>query len=158
MPTSKRRAGVVFVNELTDSAAVRKAAEEYRHVGAADFRERYGFGPVQQYWVVVDGQLHDAKAIVGAAFGYQHPDRGPLRHDQFSGGRSETNPALVRLGFTVVNSRPSTPDDERTWRIAVAEHLDHQKDDRGYLRPADLRQWGAYGGAQGVWVDAKRTK
>jgi hypothetical protein len=82
----------MFVNELTDPAAVRKAAEGYRQLGSEAFLARYGFGASQRYWVVVDGQLHDAKAIVGAAFGLQYPYRGPLRRHQFSGGESETNP------------------------------------------------------------------
>jgi len=63
-------------DKLTDAAAVRKAAEEYRTLGSTAFRKHYGFGAVQRYWVVVDGQLHDAKAIVGAAYGYQYPDQG----------------------------------------------------------------------------------
>jgi hypothetical protein len=148
----------MVVDELTDAAAVRRAAEEYRNLGKTAFRERYGFGAVQRYWAVVDGQLHDAKAIVGAAYGYQHPNQGPLRHEQFNGGEAGANQALLRLGFAVVSSRPSTPEEETIWRRAIEEHLRHLKNSNGYVTTEVLRDLGAYGGAQGVWVDAKRTK
>ena len=96
----------MVVDELTDAAAVRKAAEEYRSLGKTAFRERYGFGAVQRYWAVVDGQLYDAKAIVGAAYGYQHPNQGPLRHDQFNGGEAGANEALLRLGLRLSARAP----------------------------------------------------
>ncbi|GAA0432418.1 hypothetical protein Aca07nite_19530 [Actinoplanes capillaceus] len=146
------------IDELTDPSAVHKAAEESQELGRAAFREKYNFGPVQRYFVVVDGRLHEAKAIVGAAFGFQHPDRGPLQHGQFSGGETAANPALARLGFNVVSRRPTTSDDEVKWRKAVANHFDRLKNADGYVTPDVLREWGAYGGAQGVWCDAQRTR
>ncbi|MFF5054011.1 HNH endonuclease [Micromonospora sp. NPDC000663] len=86
----------MHVDQLTDRAAVYGAAEEHRQIGRTAFRERYGFGAAQKYWAVVDGQLHDAKAIVGAAYGYQYPERGSLRHDEFSGGETGANPDAKR--------------------------------------------------------------
>lgn len=44
------------------------------------------------------------------------------------------------------------------WRFAVNEHLEHLKSPSGYLTAEALRDWAAYGGAQGVWVDAERTQ
>ncbi|WP_208646747.1 HNH endonuclease [Micromonospora noduli] len=148
----------MILDGLTEAAAVRKAAEEYRALGRTIFRDRYGYGGVQRYWVVVDGQLHDAKAIAGVAYGHQRPDMGPLRHDQFSGGEAGANRALSRLGFTVVNSKPATADGERTWRLSVNQHLAHAKNTSGYVTADVVRVWGAYGGGQGVWVDSERTK
>lgn len=48
-------------------------------------------------------------------------------------------------------------DGERAWRRAVWRHLQSTEDARGWVRPAVLREWGAYGGGQGIWVDARRT-
>jgi putative restriction endonuclease len=148
----------MLVDDLTDPDAVGNAAKEYRELGGEAFRRKYGFGPSQRYWLLLDGQLYDAKAIVGAAFGYQHPGRGSLRNDQFDGGEGQTNPALRRLGFTVLSSQATNADEERRWRLTVAEHLERQKSSAGYVSPGALREQGAYGGGQGVWVDAARTK
>ncbi|MFI6254559.1 HNH endonuclease [Micromonospora zamorensis] len=148
----------MILDALDDPAAVHKAAQEYRELGRAAFRERYGYGGVQRYWVSVDDQLYDAKAIAGVAYGYQHPDRGALRHDQFSGGETGANLALSRLGFAVVSSKPTTVNGERIWRQAVGQHLERAKNNNGYVTADDLRVWGAYGGGQGVWVDSERTK
>jgi len=38
---------------------------------------------------------------VGVAFGYQFPDRGPLKSSQFSGGQRTVERVLVDLGFMV---------------------------------------------------------
>jgi len=50
--------------------------------------ERYGFGKSRDYLVrnPSSGALCDSKAIVGAAFGYQYPEEGPLKPADYSGG------------------------------------------------------------------------
>jgi hypothetical protein len=49
-----------------------------------------------------DGCLYDSKAIVGAAYGVQHPDQGPLTAGNFSGGEATVERKLLDLGFDVV--------------------------------------------------------
>lgn len=48
------------------------------------------------------GKLYDSKAIVGAAVGFQFPERGPLTADIFSGGEATVQQKLAELGFEVV--------------------------------------------------------
>ncbi len=48
------------------------------------------------------GNLYDSKAIVGAAVGFQIPERGPLTADIFSGGEATVQQKLAELGFEVV--------------------------------------------------------
>jgi putative restriction endonuclease len=149
----------MFVDELTESTAVLRAAEEYRRLGQRAFLKKHGIGAVYRYHVVVDDQLHDAAAIAGVAFNYQHSSRetDSPRSARSNDSESTIVSALTRLGFSVVNSEPATAAEEATWRLAVADHLRHRQDANGYVTPGLLREWGVYGGAQGVWVDAKRT-
>jgi 5-methylcytosine-specific restriction protein A len=48
------------------------------------------------------GKHYDSKAIVGAAYGFQFPEKGPLRGAQFSGGENTVERKLEQLGFEVV--------------------------------------------------------
>ncbi len=74
------------LTELTDREAVIKAIKEFDEVGRGNFLSQYGFGKAREYFLVHDGRRYDSKAIVGAAHGYQHPDLGPLKAEEFSGG------------------------------------------------------------------------
>jgi hypothetical protein len=72
--------------DLTDPAAVLRAIEEADSLGRQAFLDKYGFSPSRKYFLVYDAKRYDSKAIVGAAHGYQHPELGPLKHTEFSGG------------------------------------------------------------------------
>jgi putative restriction endonuclease len=37
-----------------------------------------------RYRLIHGGKSYDAKAIAGAAHGFQFPEKGPLRHEDFS--------------------------------------------------------------------------
>jgi hypothetical protein len=87
------------LGDITDREAVLRAMSEYRELGRSEFLERYGFGGSRHYVISLDGRRYDAKAIVGAAHGYQFPDLGPLTADQFSGGVQGANSVLERLDF-----------------------------------------------------------
>lgn len=50
----------------------------------------------------VTGELCDSKAIVGAAYGFQYPDEGPLKPADFSAGEATVALKLQSLGFEVV--------------------------------------------------------
>ncbi|CAB4712170.1 MAG: EVE domain-containing protein [Actinobacteria bacterium] len=87
--------------DLTDPQAVREATGEFDRIGREAFLAKYGFGQSRSYWLVVDGKRYDSKAIVGAAHGFQFPDRGPLSREEFSGGEDGAVARLRALGFSV---------------------------------------------------------
>jgi hypothetical protein len=86
--------------DITDPGAVRRAIEEFEALGQARFLKQYGFG-ASRGWMLRDGDReYDAKPILGAAHGHQHPALGHLPYDQFHGG-VPTARKLRELGFTV---------------------------------------------------------
>ncbi|GAB3479325.1 hypothetical protein GCM10027521_14300 [Amycolatopsis cihanbeyliensis] len=125
--------------------------------GREVFLSTHHYGQADQYYVQHDGRLYDAKAIAGVAYGYQFRRQGTPSHDEFSGGEAGANAVLRGLGFEVVDRKPSTVDGERVWRLAVQAHLQATAGDAS-LEPKTLRSLGVYGGAQGVWVDSRRTQ
>ena len=76
------------LSELTDAKAVIAAMDEFDRLGREAFLQKYGFGPAGAYFVRRDGKYYDSKAIVGAAHGYQYPQKGQLRAEDFSGGEN----------------------------------------------------------------------
>jgi hypothetical protein len=94
----------VSLADLTEPDAVRAAIREFDAIGRDAFLEKYGFGPAREYFLEFDGELYDSKAIVGAAHGYQYPDRGPLRSADFSGGEATVQAKLHSVGFRVVTT------------------------------------------------------
>jgi hypothetical protein len=89
------------LSELTDRDAVLSAIAEYDRIGQAAFLAKYGYAPARSYKLAYNGKAYDSKAIAGAAYGYQFPDQGPLKHEQFSGGEQTVVPVLEQLGFEV---------------------------------------------------------
>lgn len=89
---------------LQSPAAVQAALDEFSRLGRTAFLSRYGFGKAREFMVrdARTGQLCDSKGIVGAAFGYQFPEEGPLAAADFSGGEATVLPTLQRLGFEVI--------------------------------------------------------
>lgn len=138
---------------ISDPASVIASMAEYRALGRDAFLAKYGYGGSRFYVVAADGRRYDAKAIVGAAHGFQFPGDGPLTNDQFSGGVEGANAVLERLGFEVADLRLWSIDDERRWRDEAWAALEAGGD----LTSDFVRELGAYGGAQGIWVDKERT-
>lgn len=97
------------LNLLTDPAAVEAAMDEYEALGGEAFRAKYGFGKAKNWFVVRSGKLYDSKAIAGVAVGKQHPDRGPLTSNDFTGGEHTVKRVLEDLGFTVWSSDATAP-------------------------------------------------
>ena len=89
------------LSDLTSRAAVLDAIAEFDRTGRDAFLERYRFGPARRYFLEFEGKHYDSKAIVGASYGYQYPDRGPLENTEFSGGHQTVQRKLEDLGFTV---------------------------------------------------------
>ena len=95
--------------ELTDPTAVTRAMDEFDRLGRDAFLQKYGFGRSRNYFVERNGKLYDSKAIAGVAYGVQHPDRGPMRPNEFSGGDATVRPKLEELGFVVRAHRGGPP-------------------------------------------------
>jgi MoxR-like ATPase len=91
----------VGLEELTSRDAVLQAIEEFDRLGRGAFLGKYAYGGAKRYRIVHGGREYDLKAIAGAAFGYQHPDHGPLGLDEFGSGLRSTVPKLESLGFEV---------------------------------------------------------
>jgi IstB-like ATP binding protein len=89
------------LSDLTDLTAINAAMEEFDRLGRDNFLKRYGFGPSRAYFLRHDGKDYDSKAIVGAAYGYQYPQEGPLHSSDFSGGEGTVQALLEGLGFIV---------------------------------------------------------
>lgn len=89
---------------LQSPAAVQAALDEFSRIGRGAFLARYGFGKSRDFMVrnPANGELCDSKAIVGAAHGFQYPDAGPLKPEDFSGGEATVVPKLQSLGFEIV--------------------------------------------------------
>ncbi|MGQ4438078.1 HNH endonuclease [Streptomyces violaceoruber] len=139
---------------LTDAGIVRRVVQEYDDEGRDAFLDGHRFERANQYYLQVDGRLYDAKAIANVAYRYEHqaPDARVI-----SGGQDHSNRMLERLGFTVIDGRPTTVDGERAWRLAVWSHL-QLTEDLTQVPPGALRAFGVYGGGQGIWMDKSRTE
>lgn len=96
------------LSDITDSTAVLQAAHEFDALGRDAFLARYGVGKARGYFLVLSGKRYDSKAIMGAAHGYQFPERGPLRAADISGGDATVKTKLEQLGFTVESASADT--------------------------------------------------
>lgn len=113
------------LSDLTDPQAVLAAIAEYDALGQAAFLEKHGFRPARSYFLIHGGRRYDSKAIAGAAFGFQHPDRPPLRGPDFSGGEATVRRRLEQLGFRVTRSSATG---EATIRSAVDAKVERSDD------------------------------
>lgn len=89
------------LKDLSRRDAVIKALKEFDEIGREKFLQKYGFSKARSYWLFYNGRRYDSKAIVDAAHGFQFPDIGPLKHQDFSGGDLTVRKKLNQLGFYV---------------------------------------------------------
>jgi hypothetical protein len=104
-PETSRRQEELMLSRLTSREAVLRAVREFDRLGRDTFLDQYGFGRARRYYLRVDGRDYDSKAIAGVAYGFQHPDEGPLARSEFSGGEATVKRALGALGFEVVDRK-----------------------------------------------------
>lgn len=64
------------LEDITDPDSVRLAAAEFDRIGSEAFLQKYQFGKSRSYFLALNSNLSDSKAIIGAAHGYQFPDIG----------------------------------------------------------------------------------
>lgn len=93
-------------------AAVLRAIEECESLGPDRFRDKYGFGRALKYRVIHEGKSYDSKAIYGVAYGYAHPDAGPLLTNDFTGGEWSVVRPLKKLGFVIAVGDEEAQDDD----------------------------------------------
>ena len=138
------------LSDLTDPAAVNAAMDEFDRIGRDNFLRKYDFGPSRAYFVRRDGKYYDSKAIVGAAYGYQYPQKGQLRAEDFSGGENTVRALLEGFGFLVemheTNQRPIiTSNDIQLIRQSRSrdKYSDFSDEERAHKRVHDaLRRLG----------------
>jgi hypothetical protein len=115
---------LTLLRNLTERAAVLSAVEECDRIGREAFLKKYQFGAATSYFLEHGGKRYDSKAIVGAAYGYQHGT--PLAPQQFSGGESTVMRKLRSLGFTVTKTGGSGREDWSAAEVAntVVDYFD----------------------------------
>lgn len=84
-----------------------EALAEYDEIGRDAFLSKYGFATTAKFFIVQGGKRYDAKAVTGAAHGYQQGE--PMGWDDFSGGRATVVKQLEGLDF-VVDAPERSPD------------------------------------------------
>jgi hypothetical protein len=96
-----QEARVAQLARLTSRDAVLKAMDEADKLGREAFLRKFQFGKALKYHLYAAGKQYDSKAIVGVAYGFQHPDEGALTSTSFSGGETQAARVLRKLGFIV---------------------------------------------------------
>ena len=87
-----------------------EAIREYDEFGRDAFLEKYGFGSSKRYYIEVDGKRYESKAVAGVAVGKQHPERGFLANDKFSGGIASVGRKMADLGFKWIDTHEDGAD------------------------------------------------
>lgn len=77
------------------------AVAEFDRLGREEFLRANGFGRARMYFLNYQGRRYDSKAIVGVAHGFDCPELGSLRAEDFSGGVITVVRCLNALGFHV---------------------------------------------------------
>ena len=93
------------LSDITNRQPVLDAIAECKKLGQDKFLKNYKFGRAKFYWLVYEGEWYASKAILGVAHRYAMPKLGPLRRDQFNGGKPVQG-KLEKLGFKVEVVRP----------------------------------------------------
>ncbi|MGC5805740.1 DUF3883 domain-containing protein [Ralstonia pseudosolanacearum] len=92
------------IQQLKNPDSIKLALEEFDQLGRTAFLEKYGFGRSRDYMVrdVSTGNLYDSRAIIGAAYGYEFRDEGPLTASDLPSDEAVAERMLAGLGFEVV--------------------------------------------------------
>ena len=102
---------------------VERAAAEFDRMGREAFLEQFSFGQARGYFLIRGGRRYDSKAVVGVAHGYDRPDLGPLRPQDFSGGDATVVRLLKSLGFDVERPPRNPPWAEEELVLALDLYL-----------------------------------
>jgi hypothetical protein len=114
----------VSLNDLTERKAVIAAIEEFDSLGRDMFLRKYGFRRARAYFFLFNNSRYDSKPIAGAALGIQHPENGPLRASDFSGGENTFAKKLRELGFDVISVSIQTEWTNEEFEAAVVVYFE----------------------------------
>lgn len=93
--------------------SILKAISEYDDIGHEKFLEKYEFGRINiRFYIKIGNKRYPSKAIVGAAYGYEFPEKDSLKHSDFSGGKDTVQKLLKRLKFDMEINESSS---RRNW-------------------------------------------
>ena len=110
---------------LSDVTAegVKRAIAEFDRLDREAFLAKHGFGKARNFFLIRGEHRYDSKAIVGVAHGYNRPDLGPLRSQDFSGGETTVARLLESLGFEVEKPGRNPPWAEEELLLALDLYL-----------------------------------
>lgn len=91
------------------AASIEFAIGRWDRVGRDAFLAELGARPANRYLLVRAARRYDAKALVQAAWQFEHPDEEPLRAGDFRGDRHTIAEPLRALGFTVIDTDAAAP-------------------------------------------------
>ncbi len=102
------------LSRLRSRKAVQRAMDLFVQLGRDAFLAAYGYKRARDYLVIDPrtGVQCDSKAIVGVAFGLEHPQEGTLKASDFSGGEATVVPLLHKLRFETVRIGEDWTQDE----------------------------------------------
>lgn len=109
--------------DLSSREAVLEAMREYDELGRDAFLQKYGFEAARRYFVEHDGKRYESKAIAGVAVGKQHPDRGPLKSNEFTGGVGSVGRKMDQLGFHLIDLLGESDDERETFAELILEAM-----------------------------------
>lgn len=98
------------LSDIKKPQSVSAAIQECDELGRDAFLRKYGFGKARVYFLIKNGKHYDSKAIAAVAHKYEHPEEGPLKSDEFSGGERTVGELLNRLGFTIERREEPFPE------------------------------------------------
>ena len=96
-PGGNGGAGRRSINDISRRDSVLAAVAEYDRLGQDAFLEKYGFAMAERFFLEIDGRRYDSKAIAGAAYGYEFPDRGRCGRRSSAAARQPYNRCLSGL-------------------------------------------------------------
>lgn len=150
------------LGDLTDPRAVEAAIDEFRRLKRGPFLAKYKFGPARDYFLIDRGERFDSKAIAAAAYGFQFPQAGALKADEFSGGEATVRRKLEALGFVVTGPVEVLDPREHSVRAEHDRRTDLWTRLASTGNPADvsatvLNDLRIFYGGRGIWVDKVTT-
>ena len=111
--------------------AVRAAMAEYDSLGRDEFLKKHGYGRALRYFLRDGDARYDSKAIYGVAYGYEHPEHGPLANNAFTGGEATVKRRLETLGFEVEDEgrggSPRSDRRQRAWIVRAGQNGENEE-------------------------------
>jgi len=118
--------------DLDSKDAVLSAIAEYDKLGQSEFLSKYGFRKSRSYFLILNNNSSDSKAIIGAAHACQFPIHGPLAASDFSGGANTVKRKLEAMGFIVSKNSINQHDGQPPKPVLTSRSLIKRTKKRGH--------------------------